>query len=225
LGLEIGGFDRSPPGIAVLALPRLYETLARSWKAADHPGASLVVMRKALTLILGCALFGIFAAVVVASQGADDPANHDTTTTGTVEQRTTTTEDNPARDRRDDDAKQNEDVSGPCDEAEHANDPRCTGQPTAPQGDDGAANDDRVDNSGPGSQNSGPGSVNSGRDDRGEAEVGDDRGGHGEVEAGDDRGGEVEAGDDRGGHGEVESGDDRGDNSGSGGGGGHSGRG
>ena len=97
-------------------------------------------MRKALTLILGCALFGIFAAVVVASQGADDPANHDTTTTGTVEQRTTTTEDNPARERRDDDAAdQNEDVSGPCDEAEHANDPRCTGQPTAPQGDDGAA--------------------------------------------------------------------------------------
>src|SRR3954466_14207932 len=106
-------------------------------------------MRRALTLILGCALFGIFAAVVVASQGADDPANHDITT-GTVEQRTTTTEDNPARERRHDDAKEkNEDVSGPCDEPEHANDPRCTGQSTAPQGDgDGEVNDDRVDNSG-----------------------------------------------------------------------------
>src|SRR6187551_2907477 len=130
-------------------------------------------MRRALILILGVALFGIMAAVVVASQGADDPANHDSTT-GTVEQRTTTTEDNPARERRDDDAAdQNEDVSGPCDEAEHANDPRCTGQSTAPQGDDNPGadvNDDRVDNSGPGSQNSGPGSVNSGRDDRGEAE-------------------------------------------------------
>jgi hypothetical protein len=38
------------------------------------------------------------------------------------------------------------DVSGPCDEAEHANDPRCTG-----------AGGDRVDNSGPGSANSGHG--------------------------------------------------------------------
>ena len=47
------------------------------------------------------------------------------------------------------------DISGPCDEAEHANDPRCTG--AIPVGDD-----DRVDNSGPGSLNSGPGSVNSG---------------------------------------------------------------
>src|SRR3954447_11364135 len=94
----------------VRALPKLYPTLSLSWKAGDHPGASLVVMRRALTLILGCALFGIFAAVVVASPGADDPANHDSTTTGTVEQRTTTTEDNPARERRHDDAKENEDV-------------------------------------------------------------------------------------------------------------------
>src|SRR5215210_148202 len=187
-------------------------------------------MRRALTLILGVALFGILAAVVVASQGAVDPANHDATT-GTVAQRTRTTAENPARDRREDDgAEQNEDVSGPCDEAEHANDPRCTGQSTAPQGDDNPGDDDggRVGNSGPGSQNSGPGSVNSGRDDSGH-DVGDDHGGRGEVEAGDDRGGEIEAGDDRGGHGEVEAGDDRGGNSGSGGGdsggGGHSGRG
>ena len=47
------------------------------------------------------------------------------------------------------------DISGPCDEAEHANDPRCTGV-TVP-GADG-------DNSGPGSANSGPGSANSGHD-------------------------------------------------------------
>ena len=228
LGLEIGGFDRNPRGVAVQALPRLYETLARSWKAADHLGASLVVMRRTLTLILGVALFGIMAAVVVASQGADDPATTGaTTTTGTTTDRTETTEDNPARDRRDDDAAdQNEDISGPCDEAEHANDPRCTGQSTAPRGDgDGEVNDDRVDNSGPGSLNSGPGSVNSGRDDSGH-DVGDDHGGRGEVEAGDDHGGrgEVEDGDDHGGGGEIEAGDDRGGSSDSGG-GGHSGRG
>ena len=180
-------------------------------------------MRRALTLILGCALFGILAAVVVASQGAGDPATTGATTTvGTTTDRTETTDDNPARDQRDDDAAdRNEDVSGPCDEAEHANDPRCTGQ-AAPQG-DGEVNDDRVDNSGPGSQNSGPGSVNSGRDDSGH-DVGDDHGGRGEVEAGDDHGGrgEVEAGDDHGGGGEIEAGDDRGGDSG---GGGHSGRG
>jgi hypothetical protein len=182
-------------------------------------------MRRALTLILGVALFGIMAAVVVASQGADDPANHDQTVTETVDRTTTVEDRNKARERRHDDARENEDVRGPCDEAEHANDPRCTGQgntPPAGDEDQGEVNDDRVDNSGPGSQNSGPGSVHSGRDDnRGEVEPGDDRGGHGEIEPGDDRGGhdEVEPGDDHGGQGEVETGDDRGGNSGPGGGG------
>ena len=47
------------------------------------------------------------------------------------------------------------DISGPCDEAEHANDPRCTGVPVP-------GDDDRVDNSGPGSLNSGPGNAGSG---------------------------------------------------------------
>jgi hypothetical protein len=154
-------------------------------------------MRRTLTLILGVALFGILAAVVVASQGADDPAGTTDTVTETVE-RTTTVEDNPNRVR-----EQGEDISGPCDEAEHANDPRCTGvQAPAARDDDDApatggvdisgpcdeaehANDprctgapvgdeDRVDNSGPGSMNSGPGSVNSGHDDDG-----DDHGGGG----------------------------------------------
>jgi hypothetical protein len=55
-----------------------------------------------------------------------------------------------------------EDISGPCDEAEHANDPRCTG----------AATDDRDDD------NSGPGS--GGDDDR------DDNSGHGSRHGGDD---------------------------------------
>src|SRR5215211_5388665 len=100
-------------------------------------------MRRALTLILGVALFGILAAVVVASQGADDPAGTTDSVTETVE-RTTTAEDNPDRVGDDDNAAG--DISGPCDEAEHANDPRCTGAPTG----------GRVDNSGPGSANSGP---------------------------------------------------------------------
>jgi hypothetical protein len=54
-----------------------------------------------------------------------------------------------------------EDVRGPCDEAEHANDPRCTGAAPAP-----AAGDDDVadDNSGPSSSSSGR-SERSGHDD------------------------------------------------------------
>jgi hypothetical protein len=158
-------------------------------------------MRRALTLILGVALFGILTAVVVASQGADDPAGTTDTVTETVE-RTTTVEDNPNRVR-----EQGEDLYGPCDEAEHANDPRCAGQAPAARDDDDAvggvdisgpcdeaehANDPRctgasaptggrVDNSGPGSLNSGPGSVNSGHDDDGA----DDHSGHG---GGDDSG-------------------------------------
>ena len=85
-------------------------------------------MRRTLTLILGVALIGILAAVAVASQGADDPAVVGATT---AEQTTTTdrttTEDNPER-VGDDDGQAGVDISGPCDEAEHANDPRCTGQ-------------------------------------------------------------------------------------------------
>jgi len=49
-----------------------------------------------------------------------------------------------------------EDLSGPCDEAEHANDPRCTGAATAPAAGDDVADDRGDDNSGSGSSNSGP---------------------------------------------------------------------
>ena len=183
-------------------------------------------MRRTLTLILGVALFGILAAVVVASQGADDPAGS-TTVTETVE-RTTTAEDNPARVGRDDDGVRNGvDISGPCDELEHANDPRCNGQAPAAGGRDdvrreagedisgpcdelehandprctGAATGNRVDNSGPGSVNSGPGSSHSGRDDDDRF---DDHGGN----SGHGGGGDDDSG-----------GDDHGGNSGHGGGG------
>jgi hypothetical protein len=56
------------------------------------------------------------------------------------------------------------DISGPCDETEHATDPRCTavGRVDDNSG-PGGGNDDREDNSGP-SENSGPGS-HEGRDD------------------------------------------------------------
>ena len=53
-----------------------------------------------------------------------------------------------------------EDVSGPCDEAEHANDPRCTGPQAA------SADKNADDNSGP-------------SDDSGHDSGGDDNSGHG----------------------------------------------
>jgi hypothetical protein len=157
-------------------------------------------MRRTLTLILGVALFGILTAVVVASQGADDPATTTDTVTETVE-RTTTAEDNPTRARADDDDQVGVDISGPCDEAEHANDPRCGGQAPAIQ----APAQGGVDISGPCDEaehandprctgapsgrvdNSGPGSVNSGRDDDADDDHGEeDHSGPGHGGGGDD---------------------------------------
>ena len=68
------------------------------------------------------------------------------------------------------------DISGPCDEAEHANDPRCTGVGADDRDDDnsgpGSGDDDDDDNSGPGSgddnddhDNSGHGSGHDNDDD------------------------------------------------------------
>jgi uncharacterized membrane protein YgcG len=62
-----------------------------------------------------------------------------------------------------------EDVRGPCDEAEHATDPRCTGAAVAPGADDDVADDRGDDNPG---RNSGP-------SDRSGHEGGDDSSGHG----------------------------------------------
>jgi hypothetical protein len=59
-----------------------------------------------------------------------------------------------------------EDLSGPCDEAEHANDPRCAGAAAPAAADDDRGGDRGGDNSGPGSSNSGP------------SERGQDDGGH-----------------------------------------------
>jgi hypothetical protein len=148
-------------------------------------------MRKAITLTLSVALLGIFAAVVVAAVGPSDGTS--TLPVSSTEDRTTSA---------------GVDISGPCDEAEHANDPRCTGvqaaPPPAPAPARGAgvdipgpcdeaehANDPRctgvgvpddagrVDNSGPGSANSGPGSVHSGSDDFDDDSSGSGHGGGG----------------------------------------------
>ena len=82
--------------------------------------------------------------------------------------------------RQDDRAQENElrgrenepgeDVRGPCDEAEHASDPHCTG--LAP-----ATDDHRGSNSGPGSEHSGGHDDSSGSDDN--SGRGGDNSGHG----------------------------------------------
>jgi hypothetical protein len=88
----------------------------------------------------------------------DDSTTTLETTTGadTTTGLTTTSEDGL-------DLEPGEDVSGPCDEAENVNDPRCTG-----------VGDDREDNSGPGNghdddddDNSGPGNGDDHDNDRG----------------------------------------------------------
>ena len=165
-------------------------------------------MRRMLIAALAGALVALAVGVLTGAGavGTDD----ETTVTDTV---TETVEAPKQEDKGVDEREAGEDISGPCDEAEHANDPRCAGTTTPPAGDDVADDDGaddvgdddqvpapapapRVDNSGPGSMNSGPGSVNSGRDhaeddDAGEVEIEDHSGpGHGgDDDSGDDHGG------------------------------------
>ena len=111
------------------------------------------------------------------------------------------------------------DLRGPCDEAEHANDPRCAGpqvpedNANEPNRDNNQVDDDQVaedddgplhdlgddnpgedhGNRGPGSQNSGPGNERDRSDDVGF----DDHGGHGSDDSGfDDHGGSGHSGSD-----------------------------
>ena len=114
-------------------------------------------MRKAITLTLSIAFLGVFAAVVVAAmEPSDGTSTLPAATTGTTGRTDTGI-----------------DISGPCDEAEHANDPRCTGAGVPDEG-------GRLDNSGPGSANSGPGSVSSDDfDDQGGDDFADDSSGSG----------------------------------------------
>ncbi len=89
-------------------------------------------MTKAAIIISAVLLFaGVAAASSLTSLGGSD--------TPTVETPlSTSTGDDVRRDDRQADQRGAEDVRGPCDEAEHANDPRCTGAAgTQDRGDDG----------------------------------------------------------------------------------------
>jgi hypothetical protein len=116
-------------------------------------------MRKLITLTLAVLMVGLFAAVVFAAVEAGDDASstvgttETSPTTETTETTTTTDDDEPADrgrdrdDRREDSPAGGIDISGPCDEAEHANDPRCAGVAVPNQG--AGAPQGGVDISGP----------------------------------------------------------------------------
>jgi hypothetical protein len=80
-------------------------------------------MTKAALLISGILLF---AGVAAASSGVPLLGGSDTPTVDTPTLSTSTGDDIRREDRRADEDEV-EDLRGPCDEAEHANDPRCTG--------------------------------------------------------------------------------------------------
>src|SRR4051794_17588565 len=127
-----------PVRVVEQGLPTPNPGLAGRWAA----GADASVMRKLVTLTMTVLLLGLFAAVVYAAVDAGDDssvATTETSPTGTTETTTTDDDGTPDQgrgdrdrddrrgDRRADDAPAGVDISGPCDEAEHANDPRCGG--------------------------------------------------------------------------------------------------
>jgi hypothetical protein len=175
-------------------------------------------MRKLITISLAVLLMGLSAAVVYAAvQSGGDSASTGTVTTettGTTETTESTTApqhrepepgDNRREDRRDNrradaPATGAVDVSGPCDEAEHANDPRCTGG-VAPRVEDNQQADDPAghdvgDDHGADNHADGRGQV---EDHSGPGRGGDDASGEVEDHSGPGHGGDDNSGSDHGG--------------------------
>jgi hypothetical protein len=130
-------------------------------------------MTKIVAIIGGVLLMaGVALAGTVSSLGSSgDQAIGSTLPAASIS--TTVRQDDRARERevRGRETEAGEDLRGPCDEAEHANDPRCTGTAAAPATTTIRTDDDRR------GSNRGPGG---GRDD-GSGHHGDDSGhsGHG----------------------------------------------
>ena len=101
-----------------------YQVLTAAWPALAAAGADAGAMRKLVTLTLAVLLVGLFAAVVFAAVDAGDGST--VSTAGTTDTTETTDDDRNDRPPTTADGAAG-DISGPCDEAEHANDPRCTG--------------------------------------------------------------------------------------------------
>ena len=134
----------------------------------------IAVIIGGVLLLAGAALAGTFSSLGSSKTPTIGQAPASATTTTGLDDRGQENEvrgqENEPRGREN---ELGEDLRGPCDEAEHANDPRCAGEATAPRlddddddaaevGDDHRGRDDRGDRSGP-SERSGHG----GRDDGG----------------------------------------------------------
>ena len=114
-------------------------------------------------LVIGLAAFVLLAAGGALAGGAlNGSSSDDTVTTATTDEAhpipTGTTTRTETR----------EDVRGPCDEAEHANDPRCAGGAVVRPNDeeDRADDDDRAEDRGDDDDRSGPNRGHGGDDDR-----------------------------------------------------------
>jgi hypothetical protein len=154
------------------ALPSRSPALGRRREHSDQTTTThsegVTTMTKAAIIISAILVFaGIAAAGTLSSSGG---SNSPTISTPTLP--TTPSDDVRQEDRRADDPQGVEDVSGPCDEAEHANDPRCTGAGAAAQG-----ADDGVDDNGHHGQNSRRGGESG--DDNGSSGHGGGNSGHG----------------------------------------------
>ena len=117
-------------------------------------------------LVIGLAAFILLAAGGALAGNALTDSSPGVATTATTTAPGTTTNDDTATSTST--LETGEDVSGPCDEAEHANDPRCTGAAPAGEREDRADTDDDKAHS-----NRGPGGGDHGDDDHGD----DDRSG------------------------------------------------
>jgi hypothetical protein len=134
----------------------------------------LVAIIGGVLLMAGVALAGTLTSL--------DSTNSPTVGTATAPATTTVRQDDRGQENelRGRENEPNEDVRGPCDEAEHASDPRCTGAATTTGADDDDV-DDRGSNSGPGSDHSSGHDDSSGREDNSGHGGGDnsgDGGGH-----------------------------------------------
>jgi hypothetical protein len=100
-------------------------------------------MSKLLAGVIAALLVGVGVAAASSLTTNDDPTR--TSTVSTLDS-TGTTETTGATETTET-TETGEDISGPCDEPEHANDPRCTGAGTATRAD---GDDDRGRNRGSG---------------------------------------------------------------------------
>jgi hypothetical protein len=117
-------------------------------------------------LVIGLAAFILLAAGGALAGNALTDSSPGVTTTATTVPGTTTNDDTTTPTST---LETGEDVSGPCDEAEHASDPRCTGKaPADERGDREDAGDDRAHS------NRGPGGDDHGDDDRSGSNRGSD---------------------------------------------------